>query len=179
MVIRKELKIMYHASPIKGLKTIEPSNKSVSSIGSTPSIFASPSPNLAVVFMTSPDSLLDGQYTSGSYDGLTEVVVIGDEEKFRQQERKGGGIYTVPSENFEPEEGAGRGELVQTSSKPATVLAEEKWNSAIAAMLHYGIKVCFIEKSSFPTFASLSGEEQWELIQKAAPCPDGTHNIAQ
>lgn len=169
--------MMYHASPIRRLKQIEPSKKSESSLGSTSRIFASPSPELAVVFMTSPDSLLDGQYMSGSYDGLTDVVVIGDEEKFRQQERKGGSLYTISSEGFEPEEEAGRGGLVQASSKPATVLTEEEWNSAIAAMLHYGIKLCFVEKGSFQTFSSIPLEEQWELIQKAAPCPDGTYNI--
>ena len=169
--------MMYHASPIRRLKQLEPSEKSESSIGSTSRVFASSSPELAVVFMTSPDSLLDGQYTSGSYDGLTDVVVIGDEEKFRKQEKKGGSLYTISSEGFEPEEEAGRGELVQVSSKPATVLAEEEWNSAIAAMLHYGIKLCFVKKGSFLAFSSIPFEEQWELIQKAESCPDGTYKI--
>lgn len=169
--------VLYHASPMRGLSLLDPRKKSGWSIGDTPRVFASPSPAVAVAFMIRPDMYFPGMYLYGSYDSQTWHMVVGDEEKFRKVEQKGGSMYVVSANSFRPAPEIGLDELGQYSEDPVRVLAEEKWTSALEAMVHHDLKVFFVAGGEFERFKHLPGEDQSALLQLAHPRRDGTFNI--
>ena len=138
--------MLYHASSTQGLKHLQPRNQCRRRSYDPPRVYTAKQRIIAVMFIVT--DLDDRWGICGSWDGRKSWWrVIGDEERFRQMEEKGGSLYTVSSEGFmsDPDIGLGDEELYSTSTVP--VLKEEKWDSALAAMLHYGLNVMFVDKS--------------------------------
>lgn len=166
------MNVFFHGSPAQGLSILEPRNRTKRRTDDPPRIYVVRRPLLAAGFMV--NELTDEWSRSGSWDDRkTWWSVIGDEERFRELERKGGSLYTVPTDGFtyNPDIGLGDEELYAIT--PVPVLHEEQWDSALAAMLYYGLNVLFVPKDQFAAFCV--HPDQWELMQQACKRPDGTY----
>lgn len=165
------MNVFYHASPVQGLTVLKPSNRTKRRRDDPPYVYAARSQLIAVGFMV--NELTDEWSRGGSWDGRkTWWSVIGDEARFRELERRGGSLYTVPTDGFAYDPEIGLGDKEFSTASPVLVLHEEQWDSALAAMLHYGHRVLFMSKCLFIEFQGYP--YQWELIQQARRRSDGT-----
>ena len=75
------------------------------------------------------------------------AIVVGDRESFLKKD-KGGHIHVLPSETFEPtpHKGMSNEWVSKESVKPSKVL---EYDSALNAMLEYGVQVYFVDNSTF------------------------------
>lgn len=172
---KKGGKVLYHASPKRGLKEFKPRAKSQRQSGDAPRVYASPSPEIAIAFMIRPT---DDWCLHGSYDnGQTWMLIVGDEKKFWKREKKGGSLYTFSPETFRFTKVIGLGENEWFSAEKVPVLAEEKWGSVFQAMLHYGLRIYFLPTGTFEQFKRLPHAEHRRLLKEAVPRKDGTYDI--
>lgn len=166
---------LFHGSTVKGLATIDPKNIRRRYAADPTQVYASPLKTLASIFLL--EGINDSWCTIGGYgsNGACDYwVICGDEQRFREVERKGGSLYKLAAENFTFDQ-VGLGEDEWHSTKPAKVRAEEEWNSALQAMLHYGVKVCFVSTEEFEIFRKI--EDQNLTLAQLVPGADSIYRL--
>ena len=166
---------LFHGSTVRGLATIDPKSVSRRYATDPTRVYASPLKTLASIFLL--EDINDSWCTIGGYgsDGACEYwVICGDEQRFREVECKGGSLYKLTTENFTFDQ-VGLGEDEWHSTKPTKVLTGEEWNSALQAMLHYGVKVCFISTDEFEIFREI--EDQNLVLAQLAPGADSIYRL--
>lgn len=168
--------VLYHASPLRGLQILNPQERRKRSAGDPARVYVARQQVVAVPFMVA--DLNDRWSVLGRYNQDPELyLVIGDEAKFWHKENAGGSLYTVPDIGFTTEPDIGLGEDELYSEVAVSVLSEERWPSALAAMLWYGLRVVFLAPGTFATFRDAA--DQHPLIQLATPRGDGTFTITR
>ena len=168
------MSVLYHASPRQGLHVLKPYGVSKRDPDDPPRVYAARKEVVASMFMMR--DMNDDWSKKGSWDrGKTWWAIIGDENRFRYIEKEGGSIYSVSEEGFFHDLiGLGRNELYIMSD--VQVVKEEQWESALDAMLHYGVNVLFVSKQVFLEIRR--PDDQWALIEKAERKADGTFAIS-
>ena len=165
--------VLYHGSSIQGLKKLVPQERRKRAAGDPACVYAAIKAKVAAPFMVS--TMDDSWAVFGQYNQDPEYYLVVVEPRFREQGKAGGSLYTVANIGLttEPEIGLGEDEWHCEAEVP--VLSEEHWPSALAAMVHYGVKVVFLTPGQFAEFRDAA--DQYPLIQLSTPRGDGTFTI--
>jgi len=157
-------KQLYHVSSEANIEAFEPRAIKKRHPDEPAQIFGTPSEAAASMFF------VDKEYVeSGSYDGgKTWTVIIGDEEKFRQQD-KGGYMYTLPPENFDVNPDRGLGLYEWTSKEKVTPTNKRHLDSGLRAMLDMGVKVYIADKETFNRFKKEPSEDHIKILEQLKP----------
>ncbi len=133
-------KIVYHGSPVGGLREIRPDNQRVRDPYEGPVVFASEEMAMAAMFLgPRPD---DRWSLRGCFDN-TYYMLIADEERFRREDR-GGHLYEIPVDHFERDVSRGL-ETEWICRRAVRPVACHSYNSALDAMLVHQVNVYFID----------------------------------
>lgn len=128
-------KVLYHASPIQGLKVITPKNNTSHDNGKIKRIYATNDIQYATTFTFPSDNSFCEIYKKGKSPWTIKM-----NEKYKHLLLKPCSIYEVSSEGFKK---VAYSEYVKTS--PAPVLKEEKFKTALECMKKYGAVVNLIK----------------------------------
>ena len=133
-------KYLYHASPIKGLKIIEPRSKTVpENFKDTPCIFATEYFDFATQFLVPHD---DSWANGGAFNDQP-FFVISDRERFEKND-KGGSIYLVKAGDFQ-----NYNKREWFSKKPVEVAGEVQFSCGLMAMITQCVQVYFTNKNTY------------------------------
>jgi hypothetical protein len=133
-------KFLYHASPVKGLKKIEPRSKTVpENFDKTPCIFATKYFDFATHFLVPHD---DSWANGGAFSDQS-FFVISDKERFMKAD-EGGSIYLVEAKNFE-----NYNKREWFSKSLVKVNGEVTFSSGLMAMITQGVQVYFTDKETY------------------------------
>jgi hypothetical protein len=140
---REKPPFLYHASPDKNIKKLEPRKLSDRNIDEGPKVFATPDKSFVSCFIARTDDTWTqiGVYNTGEKKIYTHC--ISDEKRFRELD-KGGAIYTVSSESFDLDITQGFREW--TSYKPVDVMKKEEYETGLDAMIENEVRVYFCNK---------------------------------
>src|SRR5687767_10509331 len=122
----KKPKFLYHGSPIRGLKVIEPRAISIRDHNEGPVVFATPDLVLASMFIVP----VDDSFVNMGYVGETPIFHCGDKKRFLELD-KGGAIYILSSEAFSFDSNKGMGDLEWTSTQAVVPIKEMVYDSAL------------------------------------------------
>jgi len=155
-------KKVFHASQHEDLKVVQPRLRKTRHPDEPPQIFASPSEQIASMFINDIENM-----TSGSYDsGRTWDVVIGDEKRFRERDA-GGYIYELPPSSFSTHPDRRLGVFEWQSTEHVEPLLKKFYPSALDAMLEHGIRVYFLMPEEYKAFEN--AENQKEILDQKHP----------
>lgn len=137
----KKQKYFYHASPARGLEVITPKSRTTpGNFGQGPVVFATHIFNFATNFLVKHD---DSWANGGTFGGVF-YFVIGDIERFRRLDNKGGVIYLVSSEGFEK-----FNQWEWYKKEEVKTLGEISFSSGFDAMIIHGVQVYVVEKDVY------------------------------
>ena len=136
--------MLFHASRNPNIERFEPRAEKTRDQDEGPKIFATPSRAMASIFLSDTD---DSWVESGTVD-YAPYVVISDEVRFRKLDN-GGAIYSLPLTTFEINPEKGLRELEWTSVETVIPIGKEIVPSALNDMLKHGVKVYFVDKTTF------------------------------
>jgi hypothetical protein len=140
---------LYHASRESSIEVFKPRIGKRRDENEGAQIFATPSKAMATVFLVETD---DSWTQSGAKDGVP-YIIISDRERFESLDQ-GGTIYSLPSDSFETDTEEGLRDLEYTSEDTVKPIGKETFDSAITAMIDYGVKVYFVDKETFEKIQS-------------------------
>lgn len=132
---------LYHGSPHKSIKELEPRRKYFRDPKEGPKIFATQELSLATCF------LLEGITSSGLFGDTPYAVIIGDREEIIKND-KGGHIYVLPSDKFESDPHKGLREYEWTTDQRVEPIKTIEYKSAVDAMIKNGVQVYFVDKAT-------------------------------
>ena len=136
--------ILYHASQTADIDRLIPRSIKRRERDDGPMIFATPSETIASAFLFPWD---DSWIQMGTIED-EPYMIISDEARFRQLDT-GGYIYSLPSQNFETDMEKGLRTLEYTSNEAVVPVGKEFFPSALDAMIHFGMKVYFVDSDTF------------------------------
>lgn len=111
-------------------------------------VFATPSIALASCFLFRWDDSWVNLSTLTSKQQSRVVLIIGDKERFLQQD-KGGSIYLVPPQTFKFDPNKGLGCYEGVSPTPVTPYGQINFDSALHAMATLGVEIYFVTAQQF------------------------------
>lgn len=143
--------VVYHGSTDKNIEKFEPRSTKVRDRAEGPKVFATSDKRMASVFIAGVD---DSWGNSGMTDGVP-YMVISDRQRFEEIDT-GGAIYHLPSDTFTTDPHKGLGEIEWTSGGSVEPIDREEHESALDAMLNYGVQVFFVDVETYRTFRTAS-----------------------
>lgn len=141
--------VLYHASPIKNLKTILPSSKTIRKEGEGSVIFATPDFSYATQFLFRWD---DSWVIGGMLNNIHVVIICG-KKRFKDAD-KGGSIYELPCKSFNCDLKNHGFDKEWTSKKPVEVIKEHSFESSLNTMIQEFVQVYFVNKNTFKRLQS-------------------------
>lgn len=133
-------KYLYHASPVKGLKAIEPRAETVpEDFDKSPCIFATEYFDFATQFLVPHDD----SWANGGAFSDQPFFVISDRERFKKAD-KGGSIYLVKAKDF-----VFYKKREWFSQQPVKVVEETTFSSGLMAMITQGVQVYFTDRKTY------------------------------
>lgn len=136
-------KALYHASPNRNLKIIEPRAESVRDEKEGAVVFATPDKAESSKFLVPSDD----SWTRKMRFGDIHIHIISDRERYIEAD-KGGTIYKLSPETFEHDKT--RGTNTEWTSKVAVKpIGREDYESGLQAQLDNGVQVYFVDKATF------------------------------
>lgn len=136
---------LYHASPIKNLKIIEPQRTLSKDLYIGDFVFATPSKAMAAMYLApkAAGTILINAFNSEPY-----AIVNSNPEDFKKVDT-GGSIYVVDSELFETSPQVGLEETELVSKLAVKPVAEEYYKTSLEAMQKFSVKLFFAEGKLF------------------------------
>lgn len=156
--------VLFHASRDLNIEVFEPRQENFRDKDEGPLVFATPSRAMASIFLVKVD---DSWVGSGAVNG-EPYIVISDEARYRSLD-KGGVIYRLPSDTFENNPEKGLKKLEWTSKQAVVPIGKEIITSALDDMLTHGVKVYFVDKSTYQKLAEVSDPEKPGIIKSLTP----------
>lgn len=138
--------VLYHASRVSGIKEFTPNRGNYRDENEGAVIFSTPDKALASAFLVEGHG--DHWMQIGFYGGIPVVIINADREEFIKND-KGGVMYAFSSDTFDYDPNKGMGEKEWTSQESVKPLSEEKYTSALDAMIENGAQVYFVDKKTF------------------------------
>ena len=150
-------KVLYHGSPVRGLKVLEPRNICKRSKDEGKMVFASPFIEFSSMFL----NRLNDMHSCGvSFSGPHCFIC-----KKSSWNDTGGSIYELPSDSFSYDSNKGRGYLEWTSTESVNALKETVFESAAEAMMSLGVQLFFVDDDEFKEV-----DEAREELRGGDPC---------
>ena len=137
-------KILYHASPIGGLTTLNPANETPRFVGEDNYVFATPYKAVAAMFLA-PRNL---NTEISKYNDKFVIFINASQEKYRELD-KGGSIYEVDGTHFKTDTSIGMGETEWVSDHSLEPLSEEVFDSSLNAMKSNEVEIYFVDDRTF------------------------------
>lgn len=161
------MKVLYHASPVRDLKLIQPKRTLSRDVYIGDYVFATADKRLAAMYLATR-----GNATLMNVATAVPTIVICNNLKDYLAHDQGGAIYKVPAATFEetPQEGLQTSELVsKVAVKP---LDKTIYKYSIDAMRDMGIAIYFVSKEVFDSLAQTKDEAKiLESLQPFNPEP--------
>lgn len=138
--------LLYHASPVRGVKKFEPRAESVRDSNEGPVVFASSDKAYASMFIVPTD---DSWTKRGRFSKDEPwFMVISDRQGFVYADQ-GGSIYQFDPGDFNFDSQRSMGSIEWTSSHTVNPVNEEPCHSGYEAMKDLGVKVYFVDAETF------------------------------
>lgn len=151
---------LYHSSPIKGLKVIQPQRTICNDEYTCDFVFATKYKKLALMYMLPKGVyiLMNINYSSKPY-----VLICGREEDVIKLD-KGGSLYTFSDKGFikTPQEKLDDYEMV--SEQPVMPIKEIVYDKTIDVLMKIGVSIYFVNKKTFDLL--MRSPKQDSLVEK-------------
>jgi hypothetical protein len=92
-------------------------------------------------------------------------MVIGDRDRFNQQDR-GGSLYCLPTSKFVFNRNLGLRLNECTSKEPVKPLRKEDFARAFDAMTHYGVHISFLTKEQFEVYKTIPFDQKPRFLER-------------
>jgi hypothetical protein len=148
------MQVLYHASPAKDLKIIQP-KKTLSNdkyIGDY--VFATSNRVLAAMYLA-----VKGYATLMNAEDEPYSIICGGKEEYLSKD-KGGAIYTVFASTFEATPQAGLERSEQVSKISVKPIEKVEYQSSIDAMREAGAKIYFVKEDEFKKLVDAKYERE-------------------
>lgn len=145
---------VYHASAHKDLKTIIPKRTMSKDKYIGDFVFATTDKKLAAMYLATRGVATLMNHTQDK----PYIVICGDQEGYLQSD-KGGAIYTLLSESFEP---TPQRELVESelmSSIRVKPVKVELFQTSLEAMHKHGVAIYFVSKNTFDEMVATKNKD--------------------
>lgn len=154
--------ILYHASPIKDLKVIEPKRTLSKNVDIGNFVFATSDNRLAAMYLATKGNAILLNVNSQ----LPRIIILNSPENYLRNDT-GGAIYKVYDENFvkTPQDGLEDSELVCDSR--VIPIDKTGYNTSLDAMKEAGIEVYFVNQTQFDDIVNTKKEEH--ILQNIQP----------
>jgi hypothetical protein len=162
--INKKPQYLYHASSNKDIKIFEPRAESARHPKEGPKVFATETPEEASKFIVPAN---DSWSSLGAFSNEHErfsFAIYADRTKFDQLD-SGGAIYTLPSNSFEIDAQFSGSSKEWTSKLPVKPVGKEVSDSALNAMLNFGVQVYFVTSNQLEKIQKAK-DHGYSIIQK-------------
>src|SRR5438552_2602336 len=140
---REKSPVLYHGTSYDHIKELEPKRKSYRDEGEGELLFATPSLEMASVFMAESK-----HYGSGLHNGIPYAYFIEPREEFLERD-KGGYIYILPGDKFKSDPQKGLGEYEWTSEEKVKPVGKIEYPSVLDAMIKNGVQVYFMNEETY------------------------------
>lgn len=137
-------KILYHASPITGLTTINRANETPRFAGEDDYVFATPYKAVAAMFLASRN--LNTEISK--YGDKFVIFINASLEEYKKVD-KGGSIYEVDGGQFKTDTTIGMGETEWVCDRSVDPLSEEAFGSSLQAMKSNQVEIYFLDNKTF------------------------------
>lgn len=148
---------LYHATPHADIEVFRPRAEKVRDKNEGARIFATPSREVASMFLVPSD---DSWANSGNF-GKAWYFICSDKDRFTELDQ-GKYLYKLPSDSFTFDPHKGLGENEWTSSDEVKPVGSEKIESALEEMLKQGVQVYFVDEGTYKNF---HGNETRAVLQ--------------
>ena len=143
--------VLYHGSPVRGIKTLKPKQKRTRKLGDGAVVFASPYIGFAAQFI----NRVDDRGSCGCSFGDGPFCFICNAGAWKDF---GGSIYEVPVDGFSFDPNKGRGRREWTSREKVRTLKETRFESAKDAMIENNVQLFFVDDATFKDVAAAREE---------------------
>lgn len=149
------MKVLYHASPVKDLRKIEPKRTLSRDIYIGDYVFATSDIKLAAMYLATK-----GNAILMNVEAETPVIVICNNPEDYLAHDSGGAIYIVPATTFKktPQEGLEKSERV--SKVAVTPVDKRVYKHSIDAMKETGIVIYFVNQKTFNSLVQAKDEDK-------------------
>jgi hypothetical protein len=128
---------LYHGSPDRNIEVFEPRISKGSGEAYGPLVYASPDLAISSAYLAD----IPRRWSSGQFGDVPYALITVPRDEFIAND-KGGCIYVLPTETFEPDRGLGSAEWASTV--PVKPVEKLEFPSALDAMLDHGVQVYFV-----------------------------------
>jgi hypothetical protein len=149
------MKVLYHASPAKTLKKIQPQRTLSRDIYIGDYVFATSNIRLAAMYLATK-----GNATLMNVEAETPIIVICNNAKDYISSDKGGAIYTVPATTFKKTPQAGLEKSERVSSIAVTPIEKKVFKRSLDAMREMGIVIYFVNQKTFDSLVQAKNESK-------------------
>lgn len=157
----KKPPILYHASGSNNIEIFEPRRESFRDVNEGPVVFATANKVYALMFLVKTDD----SWTRLGFFNDQPYFVCSDKERFLSSDH-GGSIYELPSDSFTFDlEKGGKIRQEYTSNVAVRPIGKEDYNSGLKAMIDMGVKVYFVDESTFKEICN-AGDNGFSILNK-------------
>jgi hypothetical protein len=168
---KEKPKFLFHGSTRASLTNLTPGRTQSIGEDGKEKTFASPSREVASVYLAS-DYIAPLGWSSGRYNGALCVFVPMSEQSFRAKD-KGGYLYTVSSEKYELNDGMGMGDEEYRATESVPTETSEYIPSILDEWKKNGIRAFFVEGAELEKAESLHGNERYAYLEQCQALRNG------
>jgi hypothetical protein len=153
--------MLYHASPNKNLAILEPKRTLSKDRFVGNFVFATSDRKLAAMYLAN-----NGVPVLLNVKEGPRIIICSNADTYIQND-KGGAIYEVPADSFQPTPQAGLEDSEVVSEVPVVPLNKTIYQTSLDAMKEMGVQVYFVAKDVFDEIVKNKNES--EIVAKLKP----------
>ncbi len=159
--------VVFHGSNHNKIKILAPRNIHIRDPDEGSVIFATPSIKLASCYLFRWDSSWVHQSVIQEKNNIEPqvIMIISDKERLIKHDT-GGSVYILPASSFTFSANKGLGLYEGVSKEEVSPFTQINFSSALSAMLHFGVKVYFVDKKQFIEISKINDNSWLSYLEK-------------